>query len=195
MSGSERKGDTRDFTIRRARRDDLPGVLALERDGFPPASRWSEQSWRDELAGAGRTVFLAHAEQPAGVIAWSLVGELADLHRLVVAPAYRRRGLGSALVRTGLRAVQRLGARAAMLEVGYTDEPAIALYQRLGFEQLIARENYYGPDQHALILKLYDLERFDFDLDDSENDGQHLDDTHHSDLRGRSTQRSAEGVR
>ena len=44
-----------------------------------------------------------------------------------------------------------------MLEVGYTNEPAIALYQRLGFEQLRVRENYYGPGQHALILKRYEL--------------------------------------
>jgi ribosomal-protein-alanine N-acetyltransferase len=45
-----------------------------------------------------------------------------------------------------------------ILEVDYTNDPAIALYARVGFEQLTARENYYGPGQHALIMKLYDLE-------------------------------------
>ena len=45
-----------------------------------------------------------------------------------------------------------------MLEVDYDNEAAIALYQRLGFEQLTARRDYYGPGQDALILKLYDLE-------------------------------------
>ena len=44
-----------------------------------------------------------------------------------------------------------------ILEVDYANEPAIALYQRLGFEQLTARRDYYGPGRHALILKLYDL--------------------------------------
>ena len=146
------------FNILTARRDDLGDILALEHDGFGPNERWSERSWQGELLGEGRLVLLARAARPAGVIAWSHVGEVADLHRLVVAPPYRRRGLGMALVRSGLRAVQQLGARAAMLEVAYTNEPAIALYQRLGFEQLIAREDYYGPGRHALILKLYDLE-------------------------------------
>ena len=40
---------------------------------------------------------------------------------------------------------------------GHYDE-AIALYQQVGFEQLTARQNDYGPGQHALILKLYDVQ-------------------------------------
>ena len=143
-----------------ARQGDLPAIMALERVGFPAAEQWSERSWQGELLGEGRTVLVARAHQPVGVIAFQTVGELADLHRLVVGPAHRRRGVGLALVAAGLAAVRRVGARAAILEVGYTNEPAIALYQRLGFEQLIAREDYYGPGQHALILKLYDLDRW-----------------------------------
>lgn len=147
-----------DFSLLPAHRADLDAILRLERAGFAPAERWSERSWQGELLGEGRTVLLARAEQPAGVVAFSTVGELADLHRLVVAPAYRRQGLGLRLVRAGLLAVRHLGARAAMLEVAYTNDAAIALYQRLGFEQLVARQDYYGPGQHALILKLYDLD-------------------------------------
>ena len=36
-------------------------------------------------------------------------------------------------------------------------EAANRLYQRLGFEQLRVRDNYYGPGRHALILKRYEL--------------------------------------
>ena len=61
-------------------------------------------------------------------------------------------------MRAGLDVVRQLGVREVILDVGYDNEPAIALYQQLGFEQLSARQNYYGPGQHALILKLYDLQ-------------------------------------
>ncbi len=155
---SARPGAPVSITV--ARRDDLPAVLALERAGFAEAERWSERSWAGELLGEGRTVLLARAEQVVGVVAFRTTGELADLHRLVVAPAHRRSGLGSALVRAGLDAVRHLGARAAVLEVGYDNEAAIALYQHVGFEQLSARRDYYGPGQDALILKLYDLEHW-----------------------------------
>ena len=145
------------YRMSAAHRDDLPAILALERAGFASEEQWSERSWAGELLGEGRTVLLARAEQPLGVIALRTTGELADLHRLVVAPRHRRSGIGAALTRAGLEAVRHLGAQAVILEVDYANEPAIALYQRLGFEQLTARRDYYGPGRHALILKLYDL--------------------------------------
>ncbi|CAA9320058.1 MAG: hypothetical protein AVDCRST_MAG61-2245 [uncultured Friedmanniella sp.] len=149
--------DTAAVSITAARRDDLPAVLALERAGFPEPEQWSERSWAGELLGEGRTVLLARAEQVVGIIALRTTGELADLHRLVVCPSRRRTGVGAALTRAGLDAVRHLGAQAVVLEVDYANEPAIALYQRLGFEQLTVRRGYYGQGRDALILKLYDL--------------------------------------
>ena len=140
-----------------ARRDDLPAILALERAGFAADEQWSDRSWAGELLGEGRTVLVARAEQPLGVISLRTTGELADLHRLVVAPGHRRTGVGAALTRAGLDAVRHLGVQAVVLEVDYANEAAIALYQRVGFEQLTARRDYYGPGRDALILKLYDL--------------------------------------
>lgn len=141
-----------------ARLDDLPAILHLEAEGFAPDERWSERSWSGELLGQGRTVLVARGAQPAGVVALSTVGELADLHRVVVAPAYRRQGVALRMVRAGLLAVRHLGARAVLLEVDWTNDAAVELYQRLGFEQLHVRRDYYGPGRNALILKLYDLE-------------------------------------
>jgi [ribosomal protein S18]-alanine N-acetyltransferase len=144
--------------ISTAHRDDLAAIMALEDAGFPEGERWSERSWLGELLGEGRTVLMARAHAPVGVITVQTVGELADLHRLVVAPSYRRRGVGTQLTGAAVSAVRRLGARAMILEVQYTNDPAIALYGRVGFEQLTVREDYYGPGQHALIMKLYDLD-------------------------------------
>ena len=143
------------ISVLRARQDDLPAIMALERSGFAPPEQWSERSWQGELLRQGRIVLLARAQHPVGVVAFSAVGELGDLHRLVVAPADRRRGTGRLLVRSGLLAVQQLGVRAVMLEVGYDNEPAIALYQQLGFEQLTAprgllRSGPARPDPQAL---------------------------------------------
>jgi ribosomal-protein-alanine N-acetyltransferase len=177
------------FSLLPARLDDLPAILRLEEEGFGPDERWSERSWSGELLGQGRTVLLARGAQPAGVVAFSTVGELADLHRVVVAPAYRRQGLALRLVRAGLLAVRHLGAQAVMLEVEWKNDAAIALYQRLGFEQLFVRRDYYGPGRDALILKLYDLDawpgRFAEAVLDTASDlaREHADVPHETDLR------------
>jgi ribosomal-protein-alanine N-acetyltransferase len=143
-----------------ARQSDLAAIMALERSGFATAEQWSERSWQGELLGENRTILIARSAHPLGVISLKTTGELADLHRLVVAPDRRRHGIGSDLVWAGLMVVRRQGVQAVILEVDYTNEAAIALYQRIGFEQLSVRRHYYGPDQHALIMKLYDLQQW-----------------------------------
>jgi [ribosomal protein S18]-alanine N-acetyltransferase len=147
-----------EISILPAHRNDLGAIMLLERSGFRAAEQWSERSWQGELLGEGRTILIARAQHPVGVISIKTVGELADLHRLVVDPRSRRRRIGTDLARAGLEVVRRLGVREVILEVGFDNEPAIALYQPLGFEQFRARQDYYGPRQHALILKLYDLQ-------------------------------------
>lgn len=146
-----------EINVSPARQVDLPAIMGLERAGFPAAEQWSERSWQGELLGESRTILIARNARPVGVITLKTTGELADLHRIVVAPAGRRRGVGATLLWAGLTAVRHLGAQAVILEVDYLNEAAIALYQRTGFEQLAVRQSYYGPGQHALIMKLYDL--------------------------------------
>jgi [ribosomal protein S18]-alanine N-acetyltransferase len=147
-----------EITILPAHLDDLRAIMLIEHSGFPVAEQWSERSWQGELLGEHRAILIARAQRPVGVISINITGELADLHRLVVEPGSRRRGVGTDLVRAGLQIVRQAGVREVILDVGYANEPAIALYQQLGFEQLGARQNYYGPGKHALILKLYDLQ-------------------------------------
>ncbi len=152
--------NTPQITILPARRDDLVAIMTLEREGFDPDERWSERSWLGELLGAHRTVLIARSQHAVGVISLQTLDRSADLHRLTVAPRHRRRGVGSALIRAGLLAVRHAGARSVLLEVAYDNEPAIATYQRFGFEELAAREDYYGPGRHALILKFWELPRW-----------------------------------
>jgi [ribosomal protein S18]-alanine N-acetyltransferase len=147
-----------EISILAARRDDLEAIMELERSGFPAAEQWTERSWRGELLGESRTILIARTQNPVGVISLKTVGELADLHRLVVESRSRRRGIGTDLVRAGLEVVRQRGVREVILDVAFHNEPAIAFYQQLGFEQLSARQDYYGPGQHALILKLYELQ-------------------------------------
>ncbi|MDN5727269.1 MAG: ribosomal protein S18-alanine N-acetyltransferase [Propionibacteriales bacterium] len=147
------------MNIRPARDADLDAVLSWEESGFEPGERWPRASWAGELAADDRDVLVAEADGvPVGVITVQTVFPSSDLHRVLVASAWRRRGVARALVEAGVDAVRDRGARKMLLEVRYDNEPAIELYGRYGFEQLAVRKDYYGAGKDALIMKLYDLQ-------------------------------------
>lgn len=144
------------ISISSVRQDDLAAIMELERASFREQEQWSERSWQGEILGERRTLLIARTHHPVGVISLQTLDHSADLQRIMVAPHHRRCGVAVELVRAGVEAVRHRGARTVMLEVRFDNDPAIELYQRLGFEQLAARESYYGPGRHALILKLWD---------------------------------------
>jgi tRNA threonylcarbamoyladenosine biosynthesis protein TsaB len=83
------------------------------------------------------------AEVDGGVLAGFVVGRViageAEVLTLAVRPAFRRRGLGRALLSAVLAA-----ADAAFLEVAEDNVAAIALYRGLGFERVGRRGAYYS---------------------------------------------------
>lgn len=134
----------------------LPGLLALE-GFFEPGPTWSEATWLAEFDRDDRHLLVA-LDSPdgdvVGAAAFRLAGDVVDLDRVAVAPDWRRRGLASAMVMTGLEWTRQRKARRMLLEVHHTNRPAIALYEAYGFTTVARRDNYYGRDRHANVMEL-----------------------------------------
>jgi len=78
-----------------------------------------------------------------------------EIENVVVAREHRRRGIGSELVRELLRAAQKAGAAAVLLEVRESNVEARQLYERLEFTEVGRRPGYYcAPVEDALVLSL-----------------------------------------
>jgi ribosomal-protein-alanine N-acetyltransferase len=69
-----------------------------------------------------------------------------DIQTIAVRQSHQGRGLGRALLVDLMDEAQRRGVRELFLEVRADNEPAIALYQSLGFREIDRRAGYYQPD-------------------------------------------------
>ena len=116
---------------------------------------WSEKAVTAELSNPlSLWVVAVDGDTVAGYVgSQSVMGE-ADMMNLAVLPAYRRCGVGKALVSELITKLAEKEVSSLTLEVRASNEPAIRLYAGLGFVQVGRRPNYYSaPKEDALILR------------------------------------------
>ena len=128
-------------------------VAALEKVCF--SMPWSENSIRGELTNPLSLWLVAEEDGVLlGYIGSQAVMDEADVMNVAVDPAYRREGIARKLVEALVAALNEKNVHALLLEVRSSNEPAKALYERQGFNQVGRRPNYYrNPKEDALILK------------------------------------------
>jgi ribosomal protein S18 acetylase RimI-like enzyme len=119
---------TRDFPEVSGRRSISDVVAGLQAVGFDPARWWL--AWHDATA-VGVLVLSAQAEEDV----W-------ELSYVGVLPEARGHGIGRELVRKALFEAKAAGGHEVILSVDCRNEPALNLYQQLGFEIYDRREVY-----------------------------------------------------
>ncbi len=148
------------YQSRAASEDDLPALCELEAVIFG-RDAWSQQSLMSELApgeGDGDYARYSVVSCSAGhVVGYAFArtgGEDAEILRVVVAPAHRRKGLATALLTAALAAARRQRCVRALLEVDADDAAAVGCYSALGFTPLHRRVGYYASGGDALVMAL-----------------------------------------
>ena len=117
---------------------------------------WNANMVREELDAPARTYLLdvlGEAEQAVvrGYAGFWYDGEDAELMTIGVGKAYQRQGIAAALLQALVDEAKRQGASRMLLEVRVDNDPALALYQRFGFERYYQPE---GIDAYTMSLDL-----------------------------------------
>jgi len=130
---------------------DLSRLVTLEAELFG-AGAWSASMLGDELTGPGR--WYVGAVRASDVADSQLIGYAGSWYdgddvqvmTIGVAREAQGRGVGGMLLGALLDQARLVGARSAFLEVRVDNAPALALYERFGFERIGRRRRYYQPE-------------------------------------------------
>lgn len=94
-----------------------------------------------DLQASGETLWGSYADgQLLGAAGYKAQGDLLDIYRLAVSPAYFRRGIAGTLLAHVEAEAHMAGVRGIVVSTGAANAPAVAFYERAGFRETTRRE-------------------------------------------------------
>jgi ribosomal-protein-alanine N-acetyltransferase len=141
--------------LRAMRLDDLERVVALEMEAyeFP----WTLGIFRDCLRAGYECWVLASSHEVIGYSILSVAAGEAHLLNVCIATAHCRSGHGTRMVRRMIDLARWHHAERMFLEVRPSNKHAIALYDRIGFNEIGRRPNYYPAQrgrEDAIVMAI-----------------------------------------
>jgi ribosomal-protein-alanine N-acetyltransferase len=73
---------------------------------------------------------------------------------VAVLPEHRRKGIGEALVIQAMEGMRKYNAKQCYLEVRVTNQEAISLYKKLGFDVTRTIHGYYADGEDAFVMTI-----------------------------------------
>lgn len=154
MKNGPERGGPRSYTLVTMTAELIPAIAELERLCF--SRPWSEDALRAELFNDA-ACFLAAVTQEGEVAGYAGLHCVLDegyIDNVAVRPEYRRQGVAGELLGAFLR-YGRANLAFLTLEVRASNQAAIALYRKYGFQEAGRRKNYYdAPKEDAVIMTL-----------------------------------------
>jgi ribosomal-protein-alanine N-acetyltransferase len=130
-------------------------LAAVHATTFPRP--WSGMDFERLLADRhvlGDGLFLGRSRHPSGFVLSRVVIDEAEILSIAMAPEARGRGHAAPLLAHHLDELMRAGARSIHLEVEDGNGPALALYRRLGFQEVGRRTGYYAKADGTRVAAL-----------------------------------------
>ena len=168
--------DMADLIIRRAEEKDVLAIEHIEKQCF--AVPWSYESLHKDIVENGMAFYIvaeiasedggeateqsevagqqcgdtATAGQVCGYVGvWKILDE-GHITNVAVAPEYRRMHIGRAMLETLFEVTGQAGIERYTLEVRASNEPAIRLYEGLGFKSEGIRPGYYEDNGEDAVI-------------------------------------------
>jgi len=133
---------------------DIEQILDIEADSF--LQPWNRNMFLDELSsdnGQGYVVredSAINSKSPVAFIVFRLIADEMHIFKIAVAEKWRRQKVASWLLKKSFDIAVENHVSKILLEVRYSNNPAIILYNRLGFQIVGRRPYYYSVPSYRL---------------------------------------------
>ena len=137
--------------IRSWEEKDIDIIAEMEQRCF--ADPWKKSDLLNVVKFPFYQSFLAEeGGQVCGYACMIVMFETAEVANIAVDIAHRGKGIGGRILSEMHARAKAQGAEESLLEVRVSNQAAIALYEKFGYERYGIRENYYG-DEDALLMR------------------------------------------
>ena len=151
------------FEIVPLRAESVPEIVMIAEECV--LAPWTEDDYLAEVGRAGSYTFQAESVPEriaAGFIIMRLItnkdehnSSVFEILNLAVKKNYQRKGVGTKLIETVVRAARQISPAAVWLEVRASNKTAIEFYKKHGFASEYVRRNFYsGPVEDGIVMKL-----------------------------------------
>lgn len=140
------------MNVRLMRLSDADKLAELESKYF--SLPWSKESIIDSFRLSNYRFVVAHEDdEVVGYCAMYIAGDEADITNVVVDSGFRRKNIATQLLNFLFVEARKIGVLKVHLEVRKSNEPAIALYEKMGFVKITERKNFYEkPIEDAILM-------------------------------------------
>ena len=134
--------------------EDIRSLANIESACF--SSPWKESSFRDSLKNSNTVWRFFLAKDKNGAVGYGGVYSVIDeafITNIAVMPEFRRRKIASSLIECIISYCRKYSIKRLMLEVRVSNDAAISLYKKFGFERVGLRKRFYtNPSEDAIIM-------------------------------------------
>jgi len=152
------------FAIRNFRSGDFQRLWEIDQQCFVPGIAYTQMDLSGFLAMRGAVALVAEfvpegvpSEGSPEIVAFIVAYHRKQVGRIItldVVPQFRRHGLACRLMRECEQCLRIAGCSAVYLETAVNNEPALRLYQKLGYRVMRTLPGYYtSEDLDALRMQ------------------------------------------
>lgn len=138
--------------IREWKYEDILPISQMETECFP------KEPWNFQMLASSFGTENFHgvlAEDGGEIIGYggiTVACDTADIANVAVTEAYRRSGVGTAVLTELLAVAKKRGAEKVFLEVRVSNSVAMEMYLKSGFKGVYARTRYYSDGEDCLVM-------------------------------------------